>query len=263
MLSAGLALREIAPGEIAAVDDQAADRGAVAAEILGRRIDDDRRAVVERPREQRRGGVVDDQRNAERPADRRHFGDREHGQLRIRQRLGVIGAGPRVGGAAEVLGVGGVDEADFDALVLQRVGEQVPGAAVEVGRRDDVVAGARDVLDRQGARRLAARHRQRRDAALERRDALLQHVVGRVHDARVDVAEFLEPEQVGGVVGALELVRRRLIDRHRDRARAGIGAPSGVESEGFRLLRRLRHDRLRQLDATRSPSRGMKGRRPQ
>ena len=93
----------------------------------------------------------------------------KHGQLRVRQGLGVIGARLRVGGAAEVLGIGGVDEAHLDALVLQRVGELVPGAAVEVGRRDDVVAGVRDVLDRVGARRLAARQRQRRDAALRAR----------------------------------------------------------------------------------------------
>ena len=110
----------------------------------------------------------------------------------------------------------------------------------------------REVLHREGAIAAWPRgQRQRRDAALERGDALLQHVVGRVHDARIDVAEFLEREQVGGVVGALELVRRRLVDRHRDRAGARIGAPSRMESEGFRLLRRLRHDQLRRFDATR------------
>ena len=57
--------------------------------------------------------------------------------------------------------------------------------------------------------------RQRRDAALERGEALLQHVVRRVHDAGVDVAQFLEREQVGGVLG-VELVGRGLVDRHRD-----------------------------------------------
>ena len=40
--------RVLVPGEVAAVDDQAANRGAVAAEILGGRIDDGRRAVLER-----------------------------------------------------------------------------------------------------------------------------------------------------------------------------------------------------------------------
>ncbi len=49
--------------------------------------------------EDRRGGVVHDQRDAERAADRRHLGDREDGQLRVGQGLGVVGAGPGVGGA--------------------------------------------------------------------------------------------------------------------------------------------------------------------
>ena len=43
-----LARRVRLPVEIAAVDDDAADRGAVAADILGGRIDHHRRAVIER-----------------------------------------------------------------------------------------------------------------------------------------------------------------------------------------------------------------------
>ena len=46
--------------------------------------------------------------------------------------------------------------------------------------------------------------RQRADAAFQRGDALLQHVRGRVHDARVDVALHREAEQVGGVLRAVE-----------------------------------------------------------
>ncbi len=42
---------------------------------------------------------------------------------------------------------------------------------------------------------------ERGDAAFQRRDALLQHRLGRVHDAGVDVAELLQREQVGGVLG--------------------------------------------------------------
>ena len=156
-------------------------------------------------------------------------------ELRVRQRLGVIGAGARVGGAAEILGIGRVDEADLDALVLQRVGEQVPGAAVKVGRADDIVAGAREVLDRKGRRRLPRGQRQRADAALDRGDALFEHVVGRVHDARVDVAEFLQREQVRGVLGVAELVGRGLVDRHRDRIRRRVGAPAAMEGKRFRM----------------------------
>ena len=225
------------PGEGPAVDQEAADRGAVAAEVFGRGIDDDRRAVIERPGQDRRRGVVHDQRDAEPPSDRRHLRDREDDQLRVRQRLGVIGAGAVVGRAGEILRIVRIDEADLDALVLERVGEQIPGAAIKVGRGDDIVADFGEVLQREGRSRLPARQRQRPDAALERGDPLLEHVVGRVHDAGVDVAELLQREQVRRVLGALKLVRGRLIDRHRDRACGRIGAPPGMQGQRFRLLR--------------------------
>lgn len=55
----------------------------------------------------RRRGIVDDERDAERAADRRHFGNREDRQLRIRQRFGIVGARPVIGGAQEILRVTG------------------------------------------------------------------------------------------------------------------------------------------------------------
>ena len=67
------------------------------------RIHDHRRAVIERTHQERRRGVVHDQRDAERAADRGDLGDRERDQLRVGQRLGVIGAGAVVGGARELL----------------------------------------------------------------------------------------------------------------------------------------------------------------
>ena len=223
------------PVEIAAVHDQAAEAVAVAAQIFGGRIDDHRRAVIEGPRQQRRRGIVDDQRDAKRPADGRDLGDGENGEFRIGQRLRVIGAGAGVRGAAEILRVRRIDEAHLDALVLQRVREQVPGAAVKIGRADDVIARARDVLDRKGRGRLPRRHRQRRNASLDLGDALLQNVVRGVHEAGVDVPQLLEREQVLGVPGVAELVGGRLMDRHRDRARVRVGPPASVESKRFRV----------------------------
>ncbi len=131
---------------------RAADRGAVAADIFGGRIDDDGRAMLERPAEDGRRRVVHDQRHAELAADIGDFLDREDAQLRIGQGLGVIGAGLVIGGLGEGLRILRIDEAHLDALVLQRVGEQIPGAAVKVGGGDDVVAGLGDVLDRKGRR---------------------------------------------------------------------------------------------------------------
>ena len=128
------ALGVLLPREIAAVDDQAADRGAVAADIFRRGIDDDGRAVVERPRDQRRRRVVGNQRHAERAADVGDLADRKDVQLRIGKDLRIIGARLGVGGAAERLRIGGIDEAGLDAELFERLGKQRPGAAIEVSR---------------------------------------------------------------------------------------------------------------------------------
>ena len=51
------------PVELAGIDNDAADGGAVAAEEFGRRVDDDVGAPLDGPNQRwRRGGVVDDER---------------------------------------------------------------------------------------------------------------------------------------------------------------------------------------------------------
>ena len=67
-------LRKLAvvPRKLAGLDQHAAHRGAVAAQVFGHRVDDDVGAVLERPAQvRRRQRVVDDQRNAGRVRDRR------------------------------------------------------------------------------------------------------------------------------------------------------------------------------------------------
>ena len=220
----GEALGVLLPREIAAVDDEAADRCAVSADVFRGGIDDDRRAMLERPRDQRRGRVVGDQRNAERAADVGDLADREDVELRIGEDLGVVSARLRVGRAAERLGIARIDEAGLDAELLQRLREQRPRAAVEIGRGDDVVAGLSEVQHRIGGGRLPRGDREGGSAAFERRDAGLERVPGRVLDAGIDVAELFEREQPRGVPGVLELIGGRLVDRHRDRAADRVGA---------------------------------------
>src|SRR3546814_16726658 len=95
-------VQEVLPIYLAAVDDEAADRVAMPADVLGRRVDDDVRAMLQRTADDRRGGVVDDERNAQLFGDGRHFADRKDLQLRIGQRFGIVGASARVGGAEEI-----------------------------------------------------------------------------------------------------------------------------------------------------------------
>ena len=93
------------------------------------------------------------------------------------------------------------------------------------------VLGEVEQRDRLGG--LARRRRERADATLERGEPVLEHGLGRVHDPRVDVAELLEAEQRGGVVGVAEHERRRLVDRGGAGAGGRVGLGAGVDLTGF------------------------------
>ncbi len=140
---------------------------------------DDVGAVADRLDQVRGGdGVVDDQRHADVVRDRGDARDVEDVVLRVgdglaEERLGVglHGRPPRV----QVVGV--LHEADLDAELGQRVVEQVVRAAVEPRAGHDVVAGVGEVEDRERLGGLTGGQEQRRDAALERGDALLDDVL--------------------------------------------------------------------------------------
>jgi hypothetical protein len=84
-------------------------------------------------------------------------------------------------------------------------------------------------------------HGQRGRAALERGNAFFQHCLGRVSDPGVDVAECLQPEQRGGVVGIVEHERRGLVDRRRPRAGGRIGLRAGMHGEGGKSRKAVGH----------------------
>ena len=210
------------------------DTCAVAADPLRQRVADHVRAVGERlgqvggrecrVDDQRQPGVVGDLGDGLQVADL---------ERRVGARFAEEGAGVLVDGGGEVGRLLGVDEAAVDAQRRQDIGEHGVGAAVQVARRDDVVALLRAVDDGveagRGARRKSNAAHLR--SALQKADAFLDDVGGRVHQARVDVAELLEREEVCGVLGAVELVRRRAV--HGDGLRVGRGVvlPSACSAQ--------------------------------
>ena len=99
----------------------AADGGAVAADELGGRVDDDVGAMLDRPAQVGRGeGVVDDQRDAGLVGDLGDGRDVEHVDARVADRLAVEHAWScGVIALAEVLGVVRVDEDGVDAEAAQ------------------------------------------------------------------------------------------------------------------------------------------------
>jgi hypothetical protein len=184
--------------------------------------------------------VVHDQRDAGFVSDRGDRLDVQSVELRVADRLGVEQLGVGLDRAAEGLGVGGVDEVDVEAEARQGVDEEIVGAAVQAVGADDVIAGAGDVQDREGDGRRSRTEGERRHAALESCDALLEHVVRRVHDPRVDVAGLAQAEEVGGVVGAVERVGGGLVDGDGARVGRGIRRLAGVQGERLEpLLARL------------------------
>ena len=191
----------------------------MAADPFGRGVDDDVRTVLDGLRQQRREGVVDDDRHAVLVSDVGDGLEVVDVQAGVADELKEDRLGLVIDGAVEGGGVGAIHEGSGDADLGQRVLEQVVGAAVQAGAADKVIAGACQVEDAERLGGLAGGHPQGRHAALEGSHALLEDVRGRVHDAGVDVPELLEPEQARGVRGVVEDVAGGGVDRHR----AGVG----------------------------------------
>ncbi len=125
---------------------------------------------------------------------------------------------------------------------FKRVGQERPGAAIEISRGDDVVAGRGDVENGEGRRGLTGRHGHGGDTALDLGDARLERILRRITEAGVDEAQLFKAEQAGGVASVLELVGRRLMDRHRDRTGGRVGTEAAtMQREGFRM-QRLAHE---------------------
>jgi len=189
-------------------------------------------AVVERlQQDRRRNRVVDDQRHAMAMRDLRQRldvadiaggiadGFRKH-------RLGVLVDQP-----FDRVGLVALGETSGDALARQDVAEQRVRGAVELRHRNDVAAAIGDIDESEMQRGLAARHRERADATLELGDALFKNGCGRVGDPAVAKTVSLEIEQSGAVIGAVEGVGDRLVDRHGNGFRGRIGIVAGMNCD--------------------------------
>jgi hypothetical protein len=228
-VSVGKRPRDFAPSQS---NVPASTSDAVTGQELRRGVEDEIGAVLERPHQPRRGERrVDEQRQAvlvREFGDPRHVEDVEAG---VAQGLAEQQPCPGAYRCAPRVDVPRIDERRLDAEPRQREIEQVVRAAVQGARRDDVAASPHQRDDREVQRRLPAGRRDRADAALERRDALLEHRAGRVGDAGVDVPRALHVEQRCRVVGVGKHERRALVDRRRARPGGRIGPGPGVERE--------------------------------
>ena len=93
--------------------------------------------------------------------------------------------------------------------------DAVAGIGQVAATFDDMVARLDLPHQRDGDGRHAGRGRARSLRAFERGDALLEHVGRGIHDPRVDVSEFLQREEVRGVLGVAVHHRTRALRRER------------------------------------------------
>ena len=100
--------------------------------------------------------------------------------------------------------VPGINERRLNAKSRQRVVEQIVRPAVQRTARHNVAACAHQGDDCQMQRRLTRRNRNRPNTALKRRDALLQHSIGRIGEARVNMPSALHVEKRRRVIRILK-----------------------------------------------------------
>src|SRR5690606_21939055 len=187
--------------------------------------------------------VVDDQRQTMRMRDGGELLDIHELAARVGEAFDVQRLGPVVDQLLEARRIIDVCPADFPDEILEGLRELVDGAAVELARGDEIVPLLHQRVEDDEVRGLAGGRRERGRTALERGHALLQHRLGRVHDAGVDVAERFQAKQRGGVVGIVENEGGGLIDRRRARAGGGVGLRAGVDGKCVET-RGPRHDFL-------------------
>ncbi len=235
----------IAPVKIAAVHDDTADARAVAAKMLGRRVDDDIGAMLKGTIQVgREGGVIDNQWNAGFLGDLTDFGEGKDVEAWIAEPFAIkslrVGAKCR----AEVLGIVSVDEGYLDAEFREGVVEEVVRSAVKLRDGDDVVAGAGDIEDGGRDGGLARRMREPTRTAFEGGDTLLEDVGGRIHNPRINITQLLEAEKIGRMFRVAELVTGGLVDRDSARPGRRVGFLASVEGFGseFHKVRRLISD---------------------
>ena len=231
------------PVELARVDHDAADARAVSADPLRERVDDDVRAELDRLLEDgRRERRVHDEGESVPVGDFGILLDVGDAECRVADRLDVdearllVDRGLDGGEVVEVR----PPHADVVRLRQDRV-ELDERAAVDVVRRDELGAGLGDVGDGEVDGGGAGGDGERGGAAFERGEAFLKDILGRVHEAGVDVRRFFKGEAVGAVLGALEVVGRRAVDRHGAGIRRRVPVPAGVHRQRLLVQRVVVH----------------------
>ena len=209
---------------------------------LGGGMGDDIGAKVHGAAQVGRGkGVVHHQRHPGFPGHGGHGFEVEDVVERVADGFGVDGLGVSGQRPAKVVRVVGVHEHNIDAEFPEGYVKLGVGATVQGGGRDQFIPLFHQGQQRHHLRRHARAHGQRRASVFQRRHAFFEHGGGRVHHARIDVAEGLQVKQAGGMIGVIEHVGRGLVDGHRPGTGHRIGYLPGVQAQRLNTEFFVRH----------------------
>ena len=164
------------------------------------------------------------------------FLDIKHIESGIAQRLPENQAGVGADGFAKGIHFAWIHKRGVDAKARQRVFEQIVRAAVKRAGGDDMRPGTHQCGNRQMHRRLAAGSGYRTNAPFERGDAFFENGVGRVGNARIDVARALHVKQRCRLFGVLEDIRGGEVNRLRAGAELRVRLLAGVQTQGVELV---------------------------
>jgi hypothetical protein len=202
--------------ELARAQDRAAQRAALAVDVLGCRVHHDVGAELERPLQHRRGeGVVEHDLGAGLVREIAHRLDVDDVEHRIAGRFEQHGGGRLAERLLPLLEVAAVDELAGDAVFRQQLVDDVVARAEQLARRHDAVAGLEQRQQREEHCRHAGRGGAAGLGALEGGDAVLEHGDRRIAEARILEVRALALEGRLGFLGAVVGVARGEKERFR------------------------------------------------
>ena len=140
----------------------------------------------------------------------------------VAQGLDVYRLGVGFYGSFHFLKVVYVNECGLYAVERKSVDQQVGGSAVDGLLGHDVLAGLCESLDGIGYGRGSGGYCKSCDSAFERGYAVLEHALGGIGEASVDVARVCKAESVGCVLRVMEYVACGCVDGDGARVACGV-----------------------------------------
>src|SRR5579875_2227642 len=212
------------PIELAAINDDASDSCAMPTNELSSRMYHNVGPMLQRLHQIGCwNGIIDNERQTMLMRNIGHSADVQRIQAWIAHCLGVDSLCMLIDGGAEILRLAPIHKMHLDAKFRQRIMEEVIGATIQAGRRDNLVTSTGNIENRQRLSRLAGRGRQRAHAPFQCRDTSLESIVGRVHNTSVNITKLLEAKQVRSMLRAVKHIGCGLIDRDGTRVSSAIG----------------------------------------